>query len=177
MVSCRKGFGSQRLRLYLASVEIQSLWGLRLSRKGSPTPPQRTVEDGSGLLKGCQRSQTLLKEVSLLRPTSGLTQRVSKRKTHVVRPGRLHLLANASEDGDADGADALGFNGSLDQTDRLVAEASGRHQERHIRLLPLDLPGGFKGGFLNEGRQVRPLNVPHEAEELRSGVLELAGFH
>jgi hypothetical protein len=42
----------------------------------------------------------------------------------------------------------LSFDFTLDQTDRLVAEASGRYQKSNINLLLLNFFGRFNSTFL-----------------------------
>lgn len=92
----------------------------------------------------------------------GEGERVAQRKAGENGPGRFDFTADAPGEGHGDGGDAGRFDDALDQSDGLVADASGEGQQRQVHLVLLELPGHLGRGAVHEGMDVGRQDVAHE---------------
>ena len=99
-----------------------------------PFPTKRTVDNGSWFLYRFKKFQTFQHDSLLL----GLAERFAQRMTigisQMIGSRRFDRSADFPTDTKTDGGNPPAFDFTLDQTDRLVAEASGRNKEGNIRL-------------------------------------------
>ena len=99
-----------------------------------PFPTKRTVDNGSWFLNRFKKFQTFQHDSLLL----GLAERFAQRMTigisQMIGSRRFDRSTDFYADAKTDGGNPPAFDFTLDQTDRLVAEASGRNEEGNIRL-------------------------------------------
>lgn len=118
-------------RLLLAFSEADSV-GHFLEPVSFPT--KRTVDNGSWFLYRFKKFQTFQHDSLLLGLAERLTQRMTIRISQMIGSRRFDRSTDFSTDTKTDGGNPPAFDFTLDQTDRLVAEASGRNKEGNIRL-------------------------------------------
>ena len=82
-----------------------------------------------------------------------------------IGAGRLYGFADLSGNGYSDRGDSLPFYLPLNQTDRLVAQASGRNQQGDVDILVPQLAGNIRCGLFHERVQMGSLDVPHKGIE------------
>jgi len=99
----------------------------------------------------------------LLLSVARLTQRMPERPVQRHAARRLDFLGISSDDRNPNSCDADPFNLSLNQSDRLIAEPSGRGQQDQVDLILLEPLRHFPGGLLDQGDDVRPIDMAHEA--------------
>lgn len=99
----------------------------------------------------------------MLLPVARLAQRMPERPVQRYAARRFDLLGISSDDRNPNRCDADPFNLSLDQSDRLIAEPSGRGQQDQVDLIRLEPLRHFPGGLLDQGGDVRPVDMAHEA--------------
>ena len=99
-----------------------------------PFPTKRTVDNGSWFLYRFKKFQTFQHDSLLL----GLAERFAQRMTigisQMIGSRRFDRSADFPTDTKTNSGNPAAFDFTLDQTDRLVAEASGRNKEGNIRL-------------------------------------------
>ena len=108
--------------------------------KPVPFPTKRTVDNGPWFLNRFKKFQTFQHDSLLL----GLAERFAQSMTigisQMIGSRRFDRSADFPTDTKTDSGNPPAFDFSLDQTDRLVAEASGRNEEDNI---PLHLLNSF----------------------------------
>ena len=99
-----------------------------------PFPTKRTVDNGPWFLNRFKKFQTFQHDSLLL----GLAERFAQRMTigisQMIGSRRFDRSADFPTDTKTDSGNPPAFDFSLDQTDRLIAEASRRNEEGYIRL-------------------------------------------
>ena len=102
--------------------------------KPVPFPTKRTVDNGSWFLNRFKKFQTFQHDSLLL----GLAERFAQRMTigisQMIGSRRFDRSADFPTDTKTDSGNPSAFDFTLDQTDRLVTEASGWNKEGNIRL-------------------------------------------
>ena len=99
-----------------------------------PFPTKRTVDNGSWFLNRFKKFQTFQHDSLLLGLAERFAQRMTIRISQMIGSRRFDRSTDFSTDTKTDGGNPPAFDFTLDQTDRLVAEASGRNKEGNIRL-------------------------------------------
>ena len=99
-----------------------------------PFPTKRTVDNGSWFLNRFKKFQTFQHDSLLLGLAERLAQRMTIGISQMIGSRRFDRSADFPADTKTDGGNPPAFDFTLDQTDRLVAEASGRNKEGNIRL-------------------------------------------
>ena len=102
--------------------------------KPVPFPTKRTVDNGSWFLNRFKKFQTFHHDSLLLGLAERLTQRMTIGISQMIGSRRFDRSADFPTDTKTNGGNPPAFDFTLDQTDRLVAEASGRNEEGNIRL-------------------------------------------
>ena len=99
-----------------------------------PFPTKRTVDNGPWVLNRFKKFKTFQHDSLLL----GLGERFAQRMTigisQMIGSRRFDRSADFPTDTKTNGGNPSAFDFTLDQTDRLVTEASGRNKEGDIRL-------------------------------------------
>lgn len=129
------------------------------------SPAIRTVDDDSRLTSGLQDLQAIHENAFLLLSIEKLTHRMPKWIAKEIGARWLYGFADLSGNRYSDRGDSLPFYLPLNQTDRLVAQASGRNQESDVHILETQLAGNIRCGFFYERVQMRSLDVPHKGVE------------
>ena len=99
-----------------------------------PFPTKRTVENCPWFLNRFKKFQTFQHDSLLLGLAERLAQRMTIGISQMIGSRRFDRSADFPTDTKTDSGNPPAFDFSLDQTDRLVAEASGRNEEGNIRL-------------------------------------------
>ena len=99
-----------------------------------PFPTKRTVDNGSWFLNRFKKFQTFHHDSLLLGLAKRFAQRMTIGISQMIGSRRFDRSADFPTDTKTDSGNPPAFDFSLDQTDRLVAEASGRNKEGNIRL-------------------------------------------
>ena len=99
-----------------------------------PFPTKRTIDNGPWFLYRFKKFQTFQHDSLLLGLVERLAQRVTIGISQMIGSRRFDRSADFYADTKTDSGNPPAFDFSLDQTDRLVAEASGRNKEGNIRL-------------------------------------------
>ena len=99
-----------------------------------PFPTKRTVDNGSWFFNRFEKFQTFHHDSLLLGLSERLTQRMTIGISQMIGSRRFDRSADFPTDTKTDSGNPSAFDFSLDQTDCLVAEASGRNKEGKIRL-------------------------------------------
>ena len=99
-----------------------------------PFPTKRTVDNGPWFLYRFKKFQTFQHDSLLLGLAERFAQRMTIRISQMIGSRRFDRSADFPTDTKTDSGNPPAFDFSLDQTDRLVAEASGRNKEGNIRL-------------------------------------------
>ena len=99
-----------------------------------PFPTKRTVDNGPWFLYRFKKFQTFQHDSLLLGLAERLTQRMTIGISQMIGSRRFDRSADFPADTKTDGGNLPTFDFTLDQTDRLVTEASGRNKEGNIRL-------------------------------------------
>ena len=102
--------------------------------KTVPFPTKRTVDNGPWFLYRFKKFQTFQYVSLLLGLTERLAQRMAIGISQMIGSRRFDRRADFSPDTKTDSGNPPAFDFTLDQTDRLIAEASGRNKEGNIRL-------------------------------------------
>ena len=102
--------------------------------KPVPFPTKRTVDNGPWFLYRFKKFQTFQHDSLLLGLAERLAQRMTIGISQMIGSRRFDRSADFPTDTKTDGGNPSAFDFTLDQTDRLVAEASGRNKEGNIRL-------------------------------------------
>ena len=97
-------------------------------------PTKRTVDNGPWFLYRFKKFQTFQYDSLLLGLAKRFAQRMTKGISQMIGSRRFDRSADFPTDTKTNGGNPPAFDFSLDQTDRLVAEASGRNKEGNIRL-------------------------------------------
>ena len=97
-------------------------------------PTKRTVDNGPWFLYRFKKFQTFQHDSLLLGLAKRLAQRMTIGISQMIGSRRFDRSADFPADTKTDGGNPPAFDFTLDQTDRLVAEASGRNKEGNIRL-------------------------------------------
>ena len=99
-----------------------------------PFPTKRTVDNGPWFLYRFKKFQTFQHDSLLLGLAERLAQRMAIGVSQMIGSRRFDRSADFPTDTKTDSGNPPAFDFTLDQTDRLVAEASGRNKEGNIRL-------------------------------------------
>ena len=99
-----------------------------------PFPTKRTVDNGSWFLNRFKKFQTFQHDSLLLGLAERFAQRMTIRISQMIGSRRFDRSTDFHADAKTDGGNPPAFDFTLDQTDRLVTEASGRNEEGNIRL-------------------------------------------
>ena len=99
-----------------------------------PFPTKRTVDNGPWFLNRFKKFKTFQHDSLLLGLAKRLAQRMTIGISQMIGSRRFDRSADFPTDTKTDSGNPPVFDFSLDQTDRLVAEASGRNKEGNIRL-------------------------------------------
>ena len=99
-----------------------------------PFPTKRTVDNGPWFLYRFKKFQTFQHDSLLLGLAERLAQRMTRGRSQMIGSRRFDRSADFPTDTKTDSGNPPAFDFSLDQTDRLVTEASGRNEEGNIRL-------------------------------------------
>ena len=102
--------------------------------KPVPFPTKRTVDNGPWFLYRFKKFQTFQHDSLLLGLAERLTQRMTIGISQMIGSRRFDRSTDFPTDTKTDSRNPPAFDFTLDQTDRLVAEASGRNKEGNIRL-------------------------------------------
>ena len=102
--------------------------------KPVPFPTKRTVDNGPWFLYRFKKFQTFQYDSLLLGFAERLAQRMTIGISQMIGSRRFDRSADFPTDTKTDSGNPPAFDFTLDQTDRLVAEASGRNKEGNIRL-------------------------------------------
>ncbi len=99
-----------------------------------PFPTKRTVDNGSWFLNRFKKFQTFPHDSLLLGLAERFSQRMTIRISQMIGSRRFDRSTDFHADAKTDGGNPPAFDFTLDPTDRLVTEASGRDKEGNIRL-------------------------------------------
>ena len=102
--------------------------------KPVPFPTKRTVDNGPWFLYRFKKFKTFQHDSLLLGLAERLAQRMTIGISQMIGSRRFDRSADFPTDTKTDSGNPPAFDFTLDQTDRLVAEASGRNEEGNIRL-------------------------------------------
>ena len=102
--------------------------------KPVPFPTKRTVDNGPWFLYRFKKFQTFQYDSLLLGFAERLAQRMAIGISQMIGSRRFDRSADFPADTKTNGGNPSAFDFTLDQTDRLVTEASGRNKEGNIRL-------------------------------------------
>ena len=130
---------------------------------GLAAPGPARLPDSPWLLDCIERTQRVVDDAELLCAIERLAKWVAKRPFQMERAWRAHLLGNLFQTDNADSRNPGGLDCASDQSHGLVADASGRREQHRIDLLLLELVGNLRRCALQERRDVRRLNMAHEA--------------
>jgi len=108
-----------------------SLLQLRLGRRLVvviifPPPAKRQINNSARLFNLIKSPQGFKQYGPLLQNIAWLTDRMAKGPAQIYGARRFNLFSILSDDRNADGGNSDFFDFSLDQSDRLIADASGR---------------------------------------------------
>lgn len=126
------------------------------------SPAEGQVNDTAWNGDGVEGTQGLDNHGALLTDVSGFTQRVTEWPAQEYGAGRLHLLGIFTHDRYPDGGDAGFLDLSLDQSNGLIADASGRGQQDDINPVLLELFHDLFCRMVNQGCDVSAIDVAHE---------------
>ena len=107
--------------------------------KPVPFPTKRTVDNGPWFLYRFKKFQTFQHDSLLLGLAKGLAQRMTIGISQMIGSRRFDRSADFPTDTKTDSGNPSAFDFSLDQTDRLVTESSGRNKEGNVRLHLLNI--------------------------------------
>ena len=127
-----------------------------------PTPPERDIENRAGFLDAFERLKGFVQNCSLLSEMKRLTQWMSKGPFQKNRAGWFDFFTEFSHDGNADRGNSGLLDFTLDQSDRLVADASARHQKRYIHLLCFKMFDDRRCALRDQSRNVQPIDMSHQ---------------
>lgn len=96
---------------------------------------QLVYDDGARLIDGGDRFQEQAQQLQLTKALVGEGEGVAEGESGENRPGRFDFAADAPGEGDGDGGDAGRLNDALDQSDGLVADASGGCQQHQVHVV------------------------------------------
>ncbi len=99
---------------------------------------------------------------SLLVAVSGFTQGMSEGPTQIDRPRWFYFFGILAHDGDADGGDAGLLNRPLNQSDGLIADASGWCQKDGIHAVFKEHAGNLRSCPIDQCADVRAFDMAHK---------------
>ncbi len=98
----------------------------------------------------------------LLVPVAGFPQGVPEGPAQKNGSRRFYFFGVLAHDGDADGGDAGLLNRPLDQSDGLIADASGRGQKDGVHAIFKEHAGNLRSCSLDQCLDVRTVDMAHE---------------
>ena len=93
------------------------------------------IENRARLGDAVKRLEGHVENGRLLPDVARFAQGVPERPVQKNGTRRLDALRIGPVDGYADGRDAVAFDGSLDQSHGLMADASGRRQQHYVHMI------------------------------------------
>ncbi len=112
-------------------------------------PAIRAINDYSRSVCSFQYFQAIQENLLLLRSVKCFTHGMTEWIFQMVCTRRFNRLCNLTGNRNAYGRNSLSLDFTLNQTDRLVADTSGWHQQSYINFLLLDFFCCLNSAFLD----------------------------
>jgi hypothetical protein len=136
----------------------------RSGRIGFHAPGPIHIDNHPRLFDLTKGLESLAQDGCLLIDVARLAQRMAKRPRQENRSRRFYLFCITAYQGYADRRDADCLDGTLDQSDGLIANASGRSEQHGVHPVLLEHTGHSGRGFAYQSIDMGPLNMAHKAE-------------
>ena len=119
-----------------------------------PPPAVGGLPHGAGFIGLGDQCQQIQQNLTVLAWLARFPQGMPEGIAQVQTARGVDLTRHLRREGDSRGGDTERFHFPLNQTDRLVAQASGRGEQHHVHLFGHQFRGNLRRGVLLEGLQV-----------------------